>query len=346
MSSQLPFTSNMMTLICQVFGDQDSFPIDISGDKLVGHLKELIHAKKNITFRGIEADKLKLWKWNRPDDEINDSELGDQDKLSARKTLNQVFGNGAPNPEFIHIIIKADILPTVIKPVHPNPLRRKRFDDINNILSKCKKQKKDKPTIAYSSVSWSEIESVYAQIIKEVDLKPRTIPDQIVDVLYNNLRTISRALGDILTGKEAKRLYFIGAILFYFVAITEGDGTDRVDILIEESVTGENINVEGRFEFVIKRGNKKICIVEAKKDDLEQGMTQDLLGCEAIADIESSSCVYGIVTTYLNWVFFRSLDDRIERDTETLADKGENTIKEGLKRVLGKIYALLFDKSE
>jgi len=28
--------------------------------------------------------------------------------LSARKTLNQVFGNGAPNPEFIHIIIKAD----------------------------------------------------------------------------------------------------------------------------------------------------------------------------------------------------------------------------------------------
>lgn len=28
---------------------------------------------------------------------------------------------------------------------------------------------------------------------------------------------------------------------------------------------------------------------------------------------ETTSCVYGIVTNYINWVFLRSLDDKIER---------------------------------
>ena len=54
------------------------------------------------------ATTLRSGNGNRPDDEINDSELGDQNQLSARKTLKQVFGTGTPNPEFIHIIIKAD----------------------------------------------------------------------------------------------------------------------------------------------------------------------------------------------------------------------------------------------
>ena len=56
------------------------------------------------------------------------------------------------------------------------------------------------------------------------------------------------------------------------------------------------------------KGNKKICIVEATKDDMKQGMAQDLLGCEAIADTEAVARVYGIVTNYLTWVFIRNLD--------------------------------------
>ena len=72
---------------------KDPFPIEISRDKLVCHLKDEIHKdeiRKNqyITFKDIQGNKLKLWKWNKPDDEINDSELGDQNQLSARKTLN------------------------------------------------------------------------------------------------------------------------------------------------------------------------------------------------------------------------------------------------------------------
>ena len=108
MTSPIPPASNMMTLICQVFGDDDPFVIDISGDKFVGQLKDEIRKTQYVTLKDTWGNKLKLWKWNKPDDEMNDSELGDQSQLSASKTLNQVFGTGTLNPDFIHIIIKAD----------------------------------------------------------------------------------------------------------------------------------------------------------------------------------------------------------------------------------------------
>ena len=74
-------------------------------------------------------------------------------------------------------------------------------------------------------------------------------------------------------------------------------------------------------------------------------MAQDLLGCEGVADSESAHCVYGIVTNYLEWVFMRSLDDRIERDNATLQINDHHSIptKEGLQQILGKIRTLLFD---
>ena len=88
--------------------------------------------------------------------------------------------------------------------------------------------------------------------------------------MFNNLIIISRALSDIQTGKEAKCLYFIGAVLFHLVPeIDQLDNAKRVDILKEELMSGDNIIVDGYFEDIIQRGNKRICVVEAKKDDFD-----------------------------------------------------------------------------
>lgn len=59
-------------------------------------------------------------------------------------------------------------------------------------------------------------------------------------------------------------------------------------------------------------------MVQAKKEDMDRGMAQNILGYEAVADIESSSHLYGIVTNYIDWLFFRCLDDGIEQDSATL----------------------------
>ena len=66
-------------------------------------------------------------------------------------------------------------------------------------------------------------------------------------------------------------MFFIGAILFYLVEMLDKlkDQAPLIIILIEESVIRQSIHIGGRFEFVIKRGVKKICIVEAKKEDMD-----------------------------------------------------------------------------
>ncbi|KAF8450167.1 hypothetical protein BGX38DRAFT_1184910 [Terfezia claveryi] len=61
---------------------------------------------------------------------------------------------------------------------------------------------------------------------------------------------------------------------------------------------------------------------------------------------EERNSVYGIVTNYLTWVFIRTLDDAVERDKEDLPLEGKGgneATKEGLRIILGKIYALLSD---
>ena len=103
-------------------------------------------------------------------------------------------------------------------------------------------------------------------------------------------------------------------MLFYLVAILDKiDSSRSVNVLVEQTLKGKNICVEGKFEFILERGNKKICIVQAKKENSDQGITQDLLGFDAVADTELLSTVYGIVTNFMEWTFFRSLDDRIEQ---------------------------------
>jgi len=117
---------------------------------------------------------------------------------------------------------------------------------------------------------------------------------------------------------------------------------EDVRLLVEENVNGRQVQANGRFEFVICRGDKRIGIVEAKKDDMEQGMAQNLLGCEVLSDVEQLPVVFGIVTNYTQWIFFRSETDCIyEHDaTIDLGEKGMPT-KKSLKKIAGMIYSLL-----
>jgi hypothetical protein len=41
-----------------------------------------------------------------------------------------------------------------------------------------------------------------------------------------------------------------------------------VDIVVEEDLVGNFVKAHGHFEFMLRRGNKAVCIVEAKKDDI------------------------------------------------------------------------------
>jgi hypothetical protein len=255
------------------------------------------------------------------------------------------FINNYDNPLLIRY---ADALPVVkkTKTCHPSEERRKRWEELNAILIQAeidaaeKSGKKNlKESSAYSSLNWSLIAPVYDHIIHDYSQTVKEVPQETMDLLHNYIVTLTRRLSSVTTGKESQRLHFIAPILVYVSDLFGPE--DSIQIVIEEDLNGVNVKANGHFEFMLKRNNKRICIVEAKKDNMEQGMVQDIVGMEVASDLNGLDTVYGIVTNYVEWMFLKSQNDKIERDVDTLNFEKQVATVESLKRIAGKIYALL-----
>ncbi|KAJ3221898.1 hypothetical protein HDU81_010272 [Chytriomyces hyalinus] len=219
----------------------------------------------------------------------------------------------------------------------PHAARRRRWEELNRILSSNKKKLKTTDSVGYSYVTWSQVKDIfntkaYKQTVKE-------IPEDTANLLFNYLSVITKCFGPITTGKESQRLHFIAPIIIYVSTLFKGD----VTILVEEDLDGIELKALCHFEFVLRRGNKRVCIVEAKKDDIEQGLAQDLLGCEVAAELDNLDKVMGIVTNYVQWNFLRSLDESIEMDECSMEVNDGYPNRSSLLNIAGKIYSMLSD---
>ncbi|KAJ3281317.1 hypothetical protein HDU79_010851, partial [Rhizoclosmatium sp. JEL0117] len=154
--------------------------------------------------------------------------------------------------------------------------------------------------------------------------------------------TFRPCLGTQLTGSssnnEAKRIHPIAPIIWVVASLLDG-----VNVDVERTIRGRRIKANGKFEFMLERQNKHICIVEAKKQDLDQGLAQNLVGCEVVADLDETHEVYGIVTTFEKWIFLKSLDGKILLDENSSLSFDSDGVPDRaqLKNVVGKIYHLL-----
>jgi hypothetical protein len=220
----------------------------------------------------------------------------------------------------------------------PHPKRKERWKKLNEILEKNKKKFKTADSTGYSYVSWHQVKSVLRTSPYIQSLKP--IPDAQFGILSQYLSYSTKCFGPV-TGKESQRLYLIAPIIICVCFLFNGD----VQIEVEEDLDGDFLKAHGHFEFVLRRGDKRVCIVEAKKDDMGQGMAQDLLGCEVAAEIGHLDSVYGIVTNYVQWNFLRSLDEKIElEECSIMLMPGGEPSSDSLKEITGKIYAMLYDE--
>jgi hypothetical protein len=217
----------------------------------------------------------------------------------------------------------------------PNPKRKQRWIELNEILDGNAKKSKTDDSTAYSYVSWNQVKTVFNPTNY---VQPRrNIDDAHLSFLAQYLSFTIKCFGDITTGKEAKRLHFIAPVLICVCILFDGD----VDIVAEEDLVGTFLKAHGHFEFMLRRGNKAVCIVEAKKDDVEQGMAQDLVGCEVAAEVGGLDIVYGIVTNYIQWNFLRSLNDKVEKEECSLRITPNGPERESLKEIAEKIYGML-----
>jgi hypothetical protein len=217
----------------------------------------------------------------------------------------------------------------------PNPKRKQRWIALNEILEGNAKKSKTNDSTAYSYVTWNQVKTVFNPTNY---VQPRrNIDDAQLSFLAQYLSITTKCFGDITTGKESKRLHFIAPVLICVCILLDGD----VDIVVEEDLVGNFVKAHGHFEFMLRRGNKAVCIVEAKKDDVEQGMAQDLVGCEVAAEVGGLDIVYGIVTNYIQWNFLRSLNDKVEKEECSLRLTPNGPERESLKEIAEKIYGML-----
>ena len=211
---------------------------------------------------------------------------------------------------------------------------------INEIIASRKKTRPGQETASYSTFTLAEINSIYDPITSIYVQPEKSIPEEDFQLLTQFLSRTSTCIeGSRIADKEAKLLYFISPILVVVCSLFKGD----VQIKVEQNLNGNNIKATCRCEFMLQKGGKRICIIEAKKDDMSQGLAQCLIGCEVVSDVDKIDVVYGIVTTFSGWLFLKSCDGRIEYENTTIEIIDGKPNPDGVRRIAGKIYALLSD---
>ncbi|KAG2844590.1 hypothetical protein PC113_g18372 [Phytophthora cactorum] len=234
------------------------------------------------------------------------------EEIDPTDEIGDLFG-GSPTKKVIHVLVVVDRegLEARDTEIAPHPSRKRRWDKLNEVLDKNKKAKKSAGSTGFSYVSFSEINNIMPAVEYEQTSKP--IPDEKLDAVHGYFPLLLKAFGDVVTGKEAKRLHFIVPVLASVCALFNGD-----------------------------RRDKRVCIVEAKRDDIQQGLAHAYVGSEALADVEGLTQVYSIVTNFVEWYFSRSLDEKIER-TSAITISMENHVptRESVKRIAEMIYSIL-----
>jgi hypothetical protein len=221
--------------------------------------------------------------------------------------------------------------------------RKRRWERLNEVLENSKQAKirdDGQRLVGYSYVDWEQVKDIFPPVSFAPigDGPSRELPQPDLEALYTYLSYASICFRSIYHGCEAKRLHFIAPVLIVVCAHFKGD----VEILAEEDIIGKRVRAHGHFEFVLKRGDRRICIVEAKKEKIEQGITQSLLGCESLCDIEGLPVTYGISTNFLEWCFLKNEADKItEEGLGVIMDGHGRPTVETLRTVTNKIISIL-----
>lgn len=319
----------MKLFYMQVGVAESAFPVEIEPSAAIDDLKNAIKATTGLA---LPARPLKLFLARRGDDwlveesaEADALEQGDAEPvrdleirpLSPAKRIGEVFA-GAPQEDALHVLVAdpealARLLASVPHAaIVRHPIRRKRWRGLNDRLDACKRARcdGDAASAGYSHLKWGDIEDVLEY--STYNQKPKEVPAERMNFLFEYLMLVTKTLGECDHAKrEAKLHHFIAPVLVCVCELLGGD----TKILVDETVNGNQVHAKSFFEFVIQRGHARFCLVVAKKDDFDQGATQALIGCEVVAEREGLKTVYGVVTDFVRWQFYRVGETKIEKDS-------------------------------
>lgn len=193
--------------------------------------------------------------------------------------------------------------------------------------------------LPFSSIKMDSVNHAFPLHPYTQDVK--FIPEENIQQLYNYLTPMNECYREAGLSSELAVNVFINCVLVFVCGLFEGD----VQIVTEDYLNGSEVLSQGSFEFVLKVGKKRVFIIEAKKRDVDEGIAQALVGCEAAAEIDQMDVVYGVVSTFREWAFLKSGNDIIQKDlsSELVMNLNGEIRMEGLRDVAGKLYSILSD---
>ncbi|CAO3644786.1 unnamed protein product [Cunninghamella echinulata] len=181
--------------------------------------------------------------------------------------------------------------------------KRRRVEETTSDIFKSE-YKKGYAGLSYEKVlDFLEISSM--TLFTNLDSIPtKLFEEDVIEYLSKVLIKLTKSYGVADEGNESKRHEFVSAVIYNIVA----EYYDRnVVIKIEEQIEGEDD--KGPVEFVIAHDKLILVIVEAKKQDWDQGRAQLLIQLynAYIKNIKLGApkdlVIYGIVTTGYSWEF-------------------------------------------
>ena len=171
-------------------------------------------------------------------------------------------------------------------------------------------------SVGYSNTTWEQVKDYFPIVGENLGTASNGgLRGELLTALHKYLCYQNTCFGSIMDGNEAKRVHFIVPIIIIVCAYFEG----QIEIRAQEKVEGNRVHAHAHFEFLLKRSNKRICIVEAKKDGISLGKAQSLFGSEALCDIENLSVTYAIVTNFMEWCFLKNEPDKVIEDIMMIA---------------------------
>jgi hypothetical protein len=184
-------------------------------------------------------------------------------KQGQLKLMDKISGFGVDEQNPLYVVIPTDFEKLVpmdtrtpkgsIQSMHP---RQDRWDKLNVILGRISAgNKSSSDTVPFSAVTWSDVGDIFEEYITPFSLDVKPILPRDLEILHNCLSSVQKCFGYPSTGNEAKRLYFIAPILVCVCLVLKD-----VQIQVEENMRGGRVKTNGKFEFVLCRGGKRVCI--------------------------------------------------------------------------------------
>ncbi|KAI8814346.1 hypothetical protein BJ742DRAFT_658925, partial [Cladochytrium replicatum] len=130
---------------------------------------------------------------------------------------------------------------------------------------------------------------------KDYIQEQRSVDASHLDVYMHYRYVTRRCFGMITGGSATKQLYFIAPVLMSVCTLFGDD--EQVKLIGHEDLGGASVRADAKFEFMLQRGKKVVCVVE--EDDMEQGIAEVLIGCEVVAEMFGMDIVYAISTNFV-----------------------------------------------